>query len=137
METVKVKVTTRGDEYAPVVPVVVPDLDEVRAFAARLHAEGMAWKGEAFGWSSLVGPEVYSATAQCKEPTRFLKIEAGKLKEVLEKDPANAAVFYRRLARILGNRLIQAYKVIAVGPETDTSTSFGTRQVMESEATTE
>ena len=57
METIKVKVMARGDEYAPVVPVVVPDLDEVKEFAARLHAEGVAWAGEAFGWPAEYNPE--------------------------------------------------------------------------------
>lgn len=32
--------------------IVVPDLDEVRAFAAKLHAEGKAWKGKVFGWQA-------------------------------------------------------------------------------------
>ena len=29
---------------------MIPELDEVRAFAARLHVEGKPWQGEAFGW---------------------------------------------------------------------------------------
>ena len=42
---------------ASIVPIVVPDLDEVRAFAAKLHAEGKAWNGEAFGWQAEYNPE--------------------------------------------------------------------------------
>ena len=57
METVKVKVMSRGREYTPVVPVVVPDLNEVRELAARLHAQGKAWKGEVSGWSAEYNPE--------------------------------------------------------------------------------
>lgn len=38
-------------------PVFVPDLDEVRAFAQRLHAQGEAWTGDAFGWSAEYNPE--------------------------------------------------------------------------------
>ena len=30
---------------------------EVREFAAKLHAEGKAWKGEAFGWQAEYNPE--------------------------------------------------------------------------------
>ena len=33
------------------------DLNEVRAFAAKLHVEGKAWKGEAFGWEAEYTPE--------------------------------------------------------------------------------
>jgi len=36
---------------------MVPDLDEVREFAARLHARGEAWQGEAFGWPAEYNPE--------------------------------------------------------------------------------
>ena len=57
METIKIKMAAREDEYSPIVPVVVPDLDEVRVFAARLHAQGKEWKGEAFGWSAEYNPE--------------------------------------------------------------------------------
>lgn len=38
-------------------PVVVPYLDEVRQFAAKLHTERKAWKGEAFGWQVDYNPE--------------------------------------------------------------------------------
>ena len=57
METVKVKMMSRGDEYTPVVPVVIPDPSEVREFAAKLHRQGKAWKGEMFGWSAEYNPE--------------------------------------------------------------------------------
>ena len=35
-----------------VIPIVVPDLDEVRAFADKLHRIGKNWSGEAFGWQA-------------------------------------------------------------------------------------
>ena len=54
--TVKARIQTRGD-YAAIVPLVIPELDEVRAFAARLHAEGKPWQGEAFGWPGEYNPE--------------------------------------------------------------------------------
>jgi hypothetical protein len=38
------------------VPIVVPELDEVRRFAAKLHTKGKAWKGEAFGWQAEYNP---------------------------------------------------------------------------------
>ena len=52
MLTVKARVRTQSQDFAPIVPIVVPDLDEVRRFAAKLHAEGKAWKGEVFGWQA-------------------------------------------------------------------------------------
>ena len=44
-------------DYASIVPVMVPDLDDVRKFAAKLHARGEAWRGEAFGWPAEYNPE--------------------------------------------------------------------------------
>jgi len=49
--TVRARVRT-GHNLVPIVPIVIPDLDEVRKFAARLHAERKAWKNEAFGWQA-------------------------------------------------------------------------------------
>ena len=44
--------------------------------------------GEAFGWSSLIGRDVYSASAECIEPTKLLNTDSKKLTLLLEKDPA-------------------------------------------------
>ena len=57
MKTVKVKMKTDGNDYIPIVPVVVPSVDEVKKFAADIHAKGKSWKGEAFGWSAEYNPE--------------------------------------------------------------------------------
>ena len=56
MVTAKAKIKTH-DDYAAIVPVAIPDLDEVREFAAKLHAKAKAWKGEAFGWEAEYNPE--------------------------------------------------------------------------------
>ena len=36
---------------------MIPDLRDVRGFAGKLHAEGKAWTGEAFGWPAEYAPE--------------------------------------------------------------------------------
>jgi len=68
--------------------------------------------GEAFGWSSLIGRDVYSASAECVEPTKLLVTDRNKLAIVLDEDPANGMIFLRHLAATLGNRLIETYKMI-------------------------
>ena len=68
--------------------------------------------GEAFGWSSLIGRDVYSATAECVEPTKLLVTDRQELGKVLEEDPANGLIFVTQLAATLGNRLIETYKMI-------------------------
>lgn len=69
--------------------------------------------GEAFGWSSLIGRDAYSASAECVEPVKLLKTDREKLLEILAKDPANGFVFFQRLAATLGNRLLQSYRKIS------------------------
>ena len=69
--------------------------------------------GEAFGWSSLIGRDRYSASAECIEATKLLKTDSQKLIKVLENDPANGIVFFKQLAATLGNRLLEIYKTIS------------------------
>src|SRR5262245_18336054 len=52
MTTVRVKVPVRSPEFAPVVPIVIQKLDEVRRFAQQLHERRVYWHGEAFGWDA-------------------------------------------------------------------------------------
>ena len=68
--------------------------------------------GEAFGWSSLIGRNVYSASAECVEPTKLLVTDRQELGKVLEEDPANGLIFVKQLSATLGNRLIETYKMI-------------------------
>ena len=91
--------------------------------------------GEVFGWSSLVGGKGFSTTAECKEPTKLLKISVHKLEKLFEKDRANEIVFLRQLAAGLGSRLIQSYKMISNKAQADLSLSYGTGQVQESVVT--
>lgn len=90
--------------------------------------------GEAFGWSSLIGRDTYSASAECVIPAKLLKFERQKLQKAIEKDPLNGIVWFKRIAEILGNRLIQSYAMIAMASRADDSTSFGTGQVIDNTA---
>jgi hypothetical protein len=45
------------DDYESIVPIVIPELDEVRRFAGKIHAQGKLWTGEAFGWTAEYHPE--------------------------------------------------------------------------------
>ncbi|CAB1055919.1 hypothetical protein D1BOALGB6SA_653 [Olavius sp. associated proteobacterium Delta 1] len=89
--------------------------------------------GEAFGWSSLIGREAYSATAECLSSTNLLKLDGEKLQAVLEKNSDNGLIFFKRLSMILGKRLLQSYKMISSATRAETSVSFGTGQVLTSE----
>jgi hypothetical protein len=56
-----------------------------------------------------VGREAYSASAECTMPTELHKIEVGKLRKIIEKNPADGFVFFENLSVILGDRLLQSY----------------------------
>ncbi len=66
--------------------------------------------GDAIGWSSMVENEGYTASAECLLPVSVMKIEKRALTKVLEKDPAGGVTFYRRLAGVIGRRLVNNYK---------------------------
>ncbi len=87
--------------------------------------------GEAFGWSSLVGRKAYSSSAQSVVPTKVLRLENDKIQTVLERYPTTGLMFFKRLANILGVRLLQSYELMPGVTLAENSLSFGTGQVME------
>lgn len=56
MVTAKARIRVH-DDYESFVPVLIPDLSDVRRFADGLHARGEPWTGEAFGWAAEYHPE--------------------------------------------------------------------------------
>jgi CRP-like cAMP-binding protein len=68
--------------------------------------------GEIIGWSCLIGRETYSASAECMEPTDLLRFDRENFLKVLTKNPANEALLFKRLAEMLGNRLLEIYPTI-------------------------
>lgn len=48
---VRVKITI-DPEFTPIIPVVIPSLDEVRSFAQLLHQQNQNWQGSVFGWDA-------------------------------------------------------------------------------------
>ena len=69
--------------------------------------------GEIIGWSSLIGRDVYSATGECMETTNLLKFDRNTFLKILRKYPNNEALLFRRLAEMLGNRLLELYPTIS------------------------
>jgi CRP-like cAMP-binding protein len=80
--------------------------------------------GEIFGWSSLIGRQAYSASAECIEAATLLKIDRLQFQSILEKDLSSGLIFFKQLAAALGSRLIQLYEretqtVPAASPSTE------------------
>lgn len=81
--------------------------------------------GEAFGWSSLVGRELYSATAKCEADTKLLKFHREEFQKVLEEDPTNGLELFRRLSGALGERLISSYGALAFSQLSEEHRTYG------------
>ncbi len=69
--------------------------------------------GEIIGWSGLIGRDVYSASGECMETTNLLKFDRDNFLEILNKYPQNEALLFKRLAQMLGNRLLELYPTIS------------------------
>jgi len=69
--------------------------------------------GQVIGWSTLLGRETYSATAKPVDPATVLKIGKSSFLEKLQKVPASEAMLYKRVAAMLGDRLVAVYPSIA------------------------
>jgi len=91
--------------------------------------------GELFGWSSMVGRSSYSASAECMTPTKLLRFDKNRLKEIIQKDAASSATLFQNLAAILGNRLIRSYELNISATGGDAYASVGTGQIMETAET--
>ena len=69
--------------------------------------------GEVFGWSALVAPYVYTATAKCAKKTRVIKISRDIIEEVIGEHPAEGLAVLKNLAAIIAGRLRFAYEQFA------------------------
>ena len=88
--------------------------------------------GESFGWSSIVNRDMYSASAECMEPTTVIRIERETFWKILSEYPDDGLVFMKRLATLLGQRLLWSYEMVSSSMKVGNHISFGTGQVLES-----
>jgi CRP-like cAMP-binding protein len=72
------------------------------------HIEAMSplGRGEMLGWSSLVKPYIYTLAAQAVEDSKLLVINAVPLRELLEDNPHFGYQLMKRLAEVMGERLV-------------------------------
>jgi CRP-like cAMP-binding protein len=84
------------------------------------HREGTRYAvnspGEVFGWSALVEPHVYIATAVCRKETRVIKIPRGLIEHTIIEHPEEGLAVFKNLAKILAKRIRFAYQPMP--PET-------------------
>ena len=68
--------------------------------------------GEIIGWSSLIGRNSYSAAAKTLESSILTRIDSAKFLQIIKKDPGSEANIFKRLAEMLGSRLLGIYPSI-------------------------
>jgi CRP-like cAMP-binding protein len=72
--------------------------------------------GEIFGWSALVEPYVYTATAKATKETRVIKISRDLVEKTIGEHPAEGLAVLKNLTGIIAQRLRYAYQ--SLPPET-------------------
>lgn len=60
---------------------------------------------ESFGWSGVVPPFYYTASAYCEEDSQILTMPAEKFMQILEADPKSGFIVMQRIAEIIADRL--------------------------------
>ena len=76
------------------------------------HVYTVCHSGDIFGWSSLVGRSTYSATAISTKCSDVFRFDRDVLTNLLEKYPDNGFLFFKKLAELLGKRLLESYLII-------------------------
>jgi CRP-like cAMP-binding protein len=69
--------------------------------------------GSVFGWSALVEPRRYTATAECTMDSKVIKIDGERLLGLFERHPHEGLLVLRRLAGVIATRLVQTYRKAA------------------------
>jgi CRP-like cAMP-binding protein len=66
--------------------------------------------GLVFGWSALIEPRQYTASARCLKNSKVIEIDGDRLMGVLEKHPADGLRIMERLAGVIASRLMHCYQ---------------------------
>ena len=82
-------------------------------------------EGDALGWSSLVGREVYSSTAECLTDATVVRISRETLNGIFDRYPGCGLILFRRLARLLGERLVESHQQITAAHGSKEPTRYG------------
>ena len=68
--------------------------------------------GRVLGRSALVEPNRYTATAECVKDSKIIKIDGGRLRQILEKHPREGVTIMSRVARVIATRLVKSYQEV-------------------------
>ena len=81
--------------------------------------------GQVFGWSSMVESGVYTASGVCATDLKAVKIKREKLDKIFDRHPEVGFKVLKRLARVISQRLSNAYRDLLSARGQDTTPSYG------------
>ena len=71
---------------------------------------GVRRPGEVFGWSALVEPYTYTASAKCVKDARVIKISRDLVEAAIKEHPGEGLAVLKNLTGIIAGRLRYAYQ---------------------------
>jgi len=66
--------------------------------------------GSVLGWSSLVEPRKYTATAKCVKESDVIKIDGDRLLRIFKNHPEEGLTIVMRLGGVIASRLLKCYQ---------------------------
>ena len=69
-------------------------------------------KGEVFGWSALVPPNIFTLSASTADKCRVIAVDGSKLFDLMEEDPVMGYEIVKRLAKITAIRLKRSREML-------------------------
>lgn len=60
---------------------------------------------QCFGWSGIVPPHAYTASAYCEEESRLLVVPADEFMKIITANPVDGLKIMQRVAELISNRL--------------------------------
>lgn len=90
---------------------IVVRLREPWGIEVTVHKAG---GGEVFGWSSLVEPYIYTASAKIVERTEDIYIKASDLSKLFEENTRIGYIFMRNLSAVISSRLTEYRQKLSV-----------------------
>ncbi|MGB9700163.1 MAG: cyclic nucleotide-binding domain-containing protein [Thermodesulfobacteriota bacterium] len=85
----------------------------IRRGTGDLIIEVIKKKGALLGWSAIVPPRKYTASAKALEDVKVLKIRGKDLEDYLQFHPPLAWQFWQKLASLIAFRLLHARQALA------------------------
>lgn len=102
----------RADQPAASFYVLIKGKVRMELQGSKRHVYSSDTVGEIFGWSSLIRGGAYLSTVRAEADTLALRFDCRTVTQILEQDADSAAIFYKRLASAVGNRLLRAYELL-------------------------